>query len=207
MALCRLQFCDCPIWVSAFVDRVNVQLLDNIFHLFLTHTSFIYVLAYTIQHPNIIITTEALLLNNNELTGTLRDGFETFTRLNFTDLSNNQLSGTIPGSFFEIPTLTNLYLNNNSFTGEIPSNYGNASSLRDLFLSSNSLTGTIPDINPGQLGELNEFLLDNTRLEGNMPKSICNLRTSGRLEDLWVDCLGSSPEVACNVPECCTACF
>jgi hypothetical protein len=127
--------------------------------------------------------------------------------LNFTDLSKNQLSGSIPGSLFEIPSLTNLYLSNNAFTGFLPANYGNAASLRDFYTSNNFLSGEIPPIQPGQLTRLNEFLLDNNDFTGTMPVTICDLRTTGDLEDLWSDCRGSPPELICSLPDCCTACF
>ena len=150
---------------------------------------------------------ETLLLNNNQLEGTIRDAFEPFNNLNFTDLSNNQLAGSIPSSLFEVPTLTNLYLNNNRFSGMIPANFGNGKNLRDLYLSSNQLTGEIPEIGVGQFPFLNEFLLEDNFLTGSMPNSICDLRSSAELEDLWTDCRGSPPEVECSVPDCCTACF
>ena len=139
--------------------------------------------------------------------GTIRDGFEPLTKLNFSDFSNNRFTGVIPSSLFDIPTLTNLYLNGNAFSGVIPPNYGNAPSLRDLYLSSNQLTGTVPEISIGQLPVLNEFLVDDNMLEGSMPNSVCNLRSLGRLEDLWADCRGFPPEVECSIPDCCTACF
>lgn len=127
--------------------------------------------------------------------------------MNFTDLSSNQLSGNIPSSLFELPLLTNVYLNNNAFSGQIPTNIGNAPNIRDLYLSTNQLTGTVPEIQLGQLPFLNEFLLNANRLTGTMPNSVCNLRSEGDLEDLWVDCGGAPPEVECSLPECCTACF
>lgn len=146
-------------------------------------------------------------MNQNNFTGTIRDAFEPFTRLNFTDFSSNMLTGSIPASLFDIPVISNLYLNQNRFSGTIPTNYGNAKSLRDLYLFGNQLTGTIPPINAGDLPFLNEFLLQDNLLTGTMSNSVCELRLSSDLEDLWADCRGSPAEVECSLPDCCTACF
>ena len=162
-----------------------------------------------LYHIPILIShiSDTFLLNSNNLVGTIRDSFDLFTNLTFLDVSDNTFSGAIPSSLLDIPTLSNLYLHENAFSGTIPSNYGNSPSLRDLYLSSNKLTGTIPELSVGQMPVLNELLLDNNMLEGRMPNSICNLRSLGRLEDLWADCRGTPPEVECSVPDCCTACF
>lgn len=140
--------------------------------------------------------------------GTIRDGFNQFSSLDFVDMSNNQFEGSLPASIFDIPTLRIVYFNNNDLDGPIPANYGTSPVLRDLFLSGNSLTGTIPDIEPGQLLELTEFLVNGNALEGTMPPSVCQLRLDGILDDLWADCgPTASPVLECDFPECCTLCF
>jgi hypothetical protein len=116
----------------------------------------------------------------------------------------------LPASIFDIPTIRILYFSENQLSGTIPSNYGNSATLRDLFLSGNVLTGTVPGIQSGQLQQLTEFLLENNKLTGVMPESICNIRIPGQgaLDDLWVDCAeDANPRLECNAPECCTACF
>ena len=54
-----------------------------------------------------------LLLNDNNLSGTIRDGFDSFDSLDFVDFSANALSGTIPSSIFNAQGLRFLYLSNN----------------------------------------------------------------------------------------------
>jgi hypothetical protein len=154
--------------------------------------------------------TAILLVNNNQFTGTIRDGFDQFESLDFADFKNNNFEGSLPASIFNIPTIRILYFNNNNLDGPIPLNYGSAPLLRDLFLSGNSLTGTIPEIEPGQLLTLTELLLNDNELIGTMPPSVCQLRVQGVgiLEDLWSDCGPTAdPRLECDLPECCTLCF
>ena len=151
-----------------------------------------------------------LRVNDNNLVGTIPDGFDQWSRLDFADFRDNEFEGTLPETVFEVPTIRILYFANNSFTGNIPANYGSSPVLRDLYLSGNKLSGTVPEIGAGQLTELSEFLLENNKLSGAMAESICNLRIPGQgtLDDLWVDCAsGADPRMECNAPECCTACF
>ena len=148
-----------------------------------------------------------LRLNTNSFTGTIRDGFNRWEDLDFADFRNNAFTGTIPATIFTIPTLRILYFSNNQLDGTIPSNYGNSTVLRDLFLDDNNLSGTVPDIQPGQLTDLTEFLLNGNSLTGTMAPSICQLRIEGVgvLDDLWADCSDTaSPKIECD---CCTLCF
>lgn len=126
--------------------------------------------------------------------------------MDFLDLSQNDFTGVIPSTIFDISTLRLVYLNNNRFEGSIPSNFGNAAALRDLYLGTNMLRGEIPGIMQGQLQNLNEFLVHENDLTGQMPASICALIVpSGSLEDLWADCaeVNGVVEVECS---CCTQC-
>ena len=142
------------------------------------------------------------------LTSALPDGFGDMSNLDFLDLKDNQFSGTLPGSTFSLDKIRILYLSNNNFVGTIPSNYGDSPVLRDLFLSGNDLTGTIPEIDSGKLQQLTEFTLQDNQLTGSMASSVCQLRTSGILEDLWTDCGPSAnPRVECALPSCCSQCF
>ena len=127
--------------------------------------------------------------------------------LDFIDLGHNQFTGELPETLFDIPTLRLVYLNDNQFDGFIPENYGNPPDLRDLYLYSNLLFGPVPGIEVGQLGNLTEFLLQDNDLTGEIPASVCSLRTPvGQLEDLWADCdevEGQDPQIECS---CCTQC-
>jgi len=151
-----------------------------------------------------------MIVKDNLFIGTIRDGFDQFTQLEFADFRNNQFEGTLPVSIFDVPTLKILYFSDNALEGTIPPNFANSPVLRDLFLSNNQLSGTVPDIEPGQLSELNEFLVDSNQLTGSMPSSVCLLRVEGVgvLEDLWADCDPTAdPRLECDLGTCCTSCY
>jgi len=149
-------------------------------------------------------------LNENQFTGTIRDGFTQFESLDFADFSKNKFTGSLPASIFNIPTIRILYFNMNMLDGTIPLNFGSAPLLKDLYLRENALTGSVPEIEPGQLVSLTEFLVDGNLLTGTMPPSVCQLRVAGvgSLEDLWSDCgMTANPRIECSLPECCTLCY
>ena len=152
---------------------------------------------------------ENILLSNNNFTGPIRNFFGSFQNLDFADFANNQFSGFLPSTLFDIPTIRIVYFSNNQMVGEIPSNFGRSPALRDLYLDGNQLRGNVPNIGTGQLLELTELLLQDNELTGEMPASVCALRTIGILEDLWADCNpedGNSPKISCQLG-CCTQCF
>jgi len=127
--------------------------------------------------------------------------------LDTADFARAAFTGTIPSFFFTIPTIRLLYLNNNALTGTIPPGFAQATLLRDLFLNNNLLVGTVPSISPGQLPNLNEFTLQANDLTGSMPQSVCNLRQTGILFNLFCDCGGATPQIQCDFPNCCNRCF
>lgn len=133
--------------------------------------------------------------------------FQNFERLDYFDISNNRVGGSIPKSIFEIPTIRLVYLHNCTLNGTIPSQFSSPPLLRDLYLNGNPITGTVPPIATGELELLNELLLHNTQITGSIPESICNLRQSFILDDLWTDCGGENPEIDCPFPDCCNRCF
>ena len=59
-------------------------------------------------------------------------------------LNSNQLSGSIPPEIGDLTNLTHLYLYYNQLSGSIPPEIGNLASLTYLSLHSNQLNGSIP---------------------------------------------------------------
>ena len=149
-----------------------------------------------------------VVLRFNQFSGSLRDGFSSWQNLTFFDVAYNQIGGFLPPTLFDVPTIRFAYFHFNSFVGGIPDNYGNPPRLRDLYLNNNQLDGEVPGITGGQLLELNEFLLQENLLVGQMPASVCALRTNGDLDDLYADCNPpENPEIVCPRPACCNLCF
>jgi len=149
-----------------------------------------------------------VVFRHNQFSGAIRDSFGLWEDLDFFDIAYNNFGGLIPRSLFDIPTLRIAYLHFNNFQGSLPDNYGNPPILRDLYLNQNQLRGNIPAIQENQLQQLSEFLLHDNLFTGVMPASVCSLRTSGDLEDLFADCNPpDAPEVLCPRPSCCNQCF
>jgi Leucine-rich repeat (LRR) protein len=149
-----------------------------------------------------------LTVNTNFLVGSLSPTmFTDFTQLDTVDLSSCFFEGTLPASLFDSATLRLAYLNNNQFSGRIPENFSNSPLLRDIFLNNNLLTGPVPDIAVGELFTLNEFVLQANLLTGSMPANVCDLRSTGILDNLFADCAGPVAEIECEFPTCCNRCF
>ena len=149
-------------------------------------------------------------VQSNQLSGTIRDIFGSFSNLEVLDLSNNEFTGSIPTKLFNLQNIRTISLHGNQLDGRIPTNFGNADSLETLLLYENQLTGSVPDINPGELTALADFQLQQNKLTGSMASLVCSLRQEGvgALETLWADCSGTaSPRIQCDSPACCDLCF
>lgn len=161
----------------------------------------------TLSNNPTLLSTGFLLLANNTFEGDFPNVFGEFSSLEFFDIGNNQFTGPFPDTIFASPeNLRIVYVRLNNFSGSLPPSFSGASNLRDFFINGNDFSGTLPSIPNGSLTQLNEFLLQDNVLIGSMPETICALRTTGKLEDLWVDCAPPA-EIECNVPKCCTQCF
>eukprot|EP00980_Cylindrotheca_fusiformis_P024355 scaffold11783_cov120-Cylindrotheca_fusiformis.AAC.15 len=150
-----------------------------------------------------------LKLGENFWRGSVPDVFDDYKALEYFDISGNEaITGNLPSSVFSIPTIRFIYMHEcNNLGGTIPSTYQNPPELRDLYLYSTNIAGTVPPVTNARLRTLNEFLIQDTNIRGSMPDSVCNLRETGILDDLWADCGGPNPELQCAFPDCCNRCF
>ena len=87
-----------------------------------------------------------LILEYNELTGTIPDALGNLTNLQWLDLSSNELTGTIPAELSDLTKLQWLILNGNTdLTGTIPDDLADLTKLQWLILNGNTdLTGPLP---------------------------------------------------------------
>ncbi|NMH85961.1 leucine-rich repeat domain-containing protein [Flavivirga algicola] len=115
-----------------------------------------------------------LILNNNQLSGTIPSQLEDLTNLIELNLSNNQLFGSIPSEIGGLLNLTHLYLFDNQLSGIIPNELGNLTSLVHLYLYVNQLTGNIPS-ELGNLTNLSRLRLTSNQFTGSIPSSLSNL--------------------------------
>jgi len=146
-----------------------------------------------------------LLLQENNLVGSLPEEIKTLTKLQRLDVFNNSVIGTIPStlsalkdlvlldleenqmsglafpsSIFGLESLVSYRISNNRFLGSIPTDFVRLSKLCQLWAAGNLLTGTIPTEITSS-GKLETLLLYENKLEGSLPKELGML---GNLYDL-----------------------
>jgi len=132
-----------------------------------------------------------LVLQGNNLIGTLPDKLAGLSYVQYLYLSGNYLDGTIPSSLgglsqlqqlgldknsltggfpvFTSQALTELFLQDNQFTGPLDP-LARTPSLQYLYLSRNNLTGTIPD-SLANMFTLQQIGIDSNKLTGNIPSA------------------------------------
>lgn len=148
-----------------------------------------------------------LNINGNFLSGTLPPDLVFASQLevfaatgNFFSNIPTEIGGLIALRLFEFGTNANL-------VGTIPTQIGLMQSLEILDVSNTFLTGTIPT-ELGLITSLRSANFGFTSLTGDMPAPVCQIASNPALflDTLIVDCATTPPEVACDVPACCTSC-
>ncbi|XP_076891951.1 putative leucine-rich repeat receptor-like serine/threonine-protein kinase At2g24130 isoform X2 [Bidens hawaiensis] len=114
-----------------------------------------------------------LLLQENNIYGSIPPAIANLTNLFYLNLSSNNLNGTISPEISRLSRLNKLWLSHNLFTGEIPKQIGYLPHLGELELSHNQFTGNIPETF-GNLVALNSLFLNNNQLSGTIPSSLGN---------------------------------
>mmetsp|Transcript_18934 Transcript_18934/g.46896 ORF Transcript_18934/g.46896 Transcript_18934/m.46896 type:complete len:788 (-) Transcript_18934:651-3014(-) len=133
---------------------------------------------------------EVLDVADNSLSGTLASEIQLLTNLHALFMEGNRLSGTLPGEVGNLQSLETLWLQENNFHGSIPSQVGRLPRLRDFKINDNILVdGSIPS-EIGQLTNARRLAMENTRLTGTVPDTVCGLVDRGILPmyNLTVDC-------------------
>ncbi|KAH7651408.1 Non-specific serine/threonine protein kinase protein [Dioscorea alata] len=127
----------------------------------------------------------SIVLQGQNLTGSLPDEFSNLTSLQKIDLSFNYLNGNIPAAWASIP-LTDIELEGNHITGRIPDELGRITSLQYLSLESNLIEGPLPQ----SLGNLTNLLGLNVianNIIGRLPESL------GHLKNMTYFLIGGNP--------------
>ncbi|KAF5181660.1 Leucine-rich repeat receptor protein kinase ems1 [Thalictrum thalictroides] len=111
-------------------------------------------------------------LSYHHLEGNLNHlNFSSLPHLSVLILQGNNLNGTIPQEIGTLTNLIHLNLNSNLFGGDLPISLGNLTSLVHLDLSNNNLNGPIPP-KIGNLNHLLELRLSHNNLSGHLPPEI-----------------------------------
>ncbi|XP_042028152.1 probable leucine-rich repeat receptor-like serine/threonine-protein kinase At3g14840 [Salvia splendens] len=117
----------------------------------------------------------SIVLNAQNLNGSLPVEFVRLQFLQQIELSRNFLYGTIPPQWGSLK-FVNISLNGNRITGSIPEELANITSLQQLDLEYNQLSGTIPP-EFGDLPQIRRLLFTSNNLTGELPPSLAKLTT------------------------------
>lgn len=122
-----------------------------------------------------------LVLDDNNLNGTLPQEIGDFSELIGLVLSDNELEGAIPAEIGNLTALEALILRGNELTGTIPPEVNGLTSLDELDLSGNNMNGNIP-AELGELPLLTELNLFSNDLSGEVPAALGGLINLTRLD-------------------------
>ncbi len=115
-----------------------------------------------------------LVLDDNELTGPMPPELGKLSQLTMLNLSHNKLTGSIPPEFGALPRLDSLLLWDNELSGPIPVELGSMRALRRLLLAWNQLSGPVPP-ELGDLRSLTYMSLSGNELTGTIPPELADL--------------------------------
>jgi len=123
---------------------------------------------------------ERIILQKNQLNGTIPGQLDDLSNLLNLNLAENQLTGSIPPELGSLANLEKLYLFDNQLSGTIPPELGNLSNLIALHIDG-EFTGTIPP-ELGNLSNLTElYIYSKTLLSGGIPAEFGNMSSLGNL--------------------------
>ena len=117
-----------------------------------------------------------IILQDNNLQGSINFQIGNLSSLAYLDLSNNQISGQIPYEIGNCSELVELWLVENQIDGQLPSELGNCNKLWGLYLGNNNISGNIPD-SFKDLPQLQQLDLNYNSLTGTIPDWLGNMTT------------------------------
>jgi hypothetical protein len=129
-------------------------------------------------------TAQALLLNNNSISGPLPASIS-LSKLSYLALANNKLTGRIPPSIGHLQdSLLEVLLLNNQLSGCLPHELGMLHKAAVIDAGMNQLTGPIP-ASFSCLSSVEQLNLAENHLYGQVPDAVCKLAgPAGRLNNL-----------------------
>ncbi|XP_019176965.1 PREDICTED: probable leucine-rich repeat receptor-like protein kinase At5g49770 [Ipomoea nil] len=115
-----------------------------------------------------------LLLERNQLTGSIPETLGLVQSLEVVRLDRNLLSGSVPSNLNNLTSVSELFLSNNNLKGPFP-NLTDMSLLNSVDMSNNTFDPTDFPSWFSTLESLTTLVLDNTGLEGPIPPSLFSL--------------------------------
>jgi Leucine-rich repeat (LRR) protein len=112
-------------------------------------------------------TVQALILDQQKLSGTLPPEIQLFDLLEQISCYNNAIAGSLPLGFFNLSKLQSVELTSNRLSGQISSMIGQLSNLVYLNLGNNRFNGVIPT-SIGLTTGLQYLVLDNNTFSSNV---------------------------------------
>ncbi|XP_052727134.1 putative leucine-rich repeat receptor-like serine/threonine-protein kinase At2g24130 [Vigna angularis] len=147
---------------------------------------------FTDTLPSQLTNIRTLLLQENQIFGSIPRSLANLSRLFILNLTSNLLNGTISSDIFTLPWLEQLFLSHNYFKNPIPEAIGKCLNLGLLDLSHNQFSGRIPD-SLGNLVRLNSLFLNNNLLSGTIPPTLGRCSNLYRLDLSHNNLTGSIP--------------
>ncbi|KAJ7952001.1 Leucine-rich receptor-like protein kinase family protein [Quillaja saponaria] len=133
-----------------------------------------------------------LLLQENQIFGSIPENFSNLSRLLVLNLTSNLLNGTISPEIRKLSNLQQLFLSHNHFNRTIPPALGEFPHLGLLDLSHNKFSGGIPD-SLANLVRINYLFLNNNLLSGTIPSSLGRCTELHKLDFSYNRLTGSIP--------------
>ncbi|XP_042483540.1 LRR receptor-like serine/threonine-protein kinase EFR [Macadamia integrifolia] len=183
--LCGIGEADDLDFVNSLVNCTNIRHLD------LPHNRFEGRLPNF--KANLSTQLSVLLLQGNQISGTIPAGIVNLVNLTLLDSELNFLEGIIPSGIGKLPKLQRLFLGGNKLSGHIPSSIGNLTLLYELHLEANNFNASIPS-SLGNCKHLQYLTLDHNKLQGPIPKQLFHISSLSISLDLSYNSLvGSIP--------------
>jgi len=122
-----------------------------------------------------------LVLDGNNLLGTLPSELSLLERLQFLMVARNKISGPMPVSLFSIQALGTVDVGFNSVTGVIPPSVGNAVSLNSLNVEFNAMSGRLTT-SIGKASNLSYLNLRSNQFASVIPMELFDLKRMKHLD-------------------------
>ncbi|KAH6804258.1 Leucine-rich repeat protein kinase family protein [Perilla frutescens var. frutescens] len=168
--------------LNSFIGEIPASIgnLSNLFWLDLADNKLsgsIPVSKGTTPGLDMLVQTKHFHFGRNKLSGEIPPQlFSSKLTLKHLLLENNQLSGSIPSTLGLVQSLEVIRLDKNLLSGPVPDNLNNLTKVQDLHLANNKLTGPLPNLT--QMDSLNYVdLSNNSFTDGDVPPWFSSLQS------------------------------